>query len=470
MAIQINNKYIKNIIIGAVAMTILGSTAACGSTESIATDVVQAAEPSISQAAVVSAEAYVVPVNTANLSFEVGGRLVALNVEEGQSVEAGDLLAEVDNRSQEIDLLEAEISLANMEASLIEAQASLSQAQAQLAELKSGATPEEIAQSEASLAKAEATLADLLAGATAEEVAEARAKITTAEANLSQVLAGNRQEDIDAAAATMLQAEADVRLAQADYDRFVYGDPQVAEPYGVALQQATLNYESAKASYDKLIAGPTDEEIAISEAQLNEAQVALQRTLAGPTAEQIAQTQADVAQAEAALAALLADPKDETIAINQASIEAAQASVRKAELNIQSAQAGVDTAALALEKTQLTASFDGIIGNLDLTEGELVQASATAITLGDISKWQIETDDLNEIDVVQVKLGRNVDINIDALPDETFTGTVISVSPQSELKAGDVTYTVVIDIVDGPVEKLRWGMTAFVDIDANPDL
>ncbi|MCB0156101.1 MAG: RND transporter, partial [Anaerolineae bacterium] len=84
--------------------------------------------------------------------------------------------------------------------------------------------------------------------------------------------------------------------------------------------------------------------------------------------------------------------------------------------------------------------------------------------------WQIETDDLTEIDVVRVEVGRTVSISVDALPDVEFEGEVVRIKPQSETKAGDVTYTVLIDITKGPVEKLKWGMTTFVDIDADPNL
>ena len=87
-----------------------------------------------------------------------------------------------------------------------------------------------------------------------------------------------------------------------------------------------------------------------------------------------------------------------------------------------------------------------------------------AITMGDFSKWQIETDDLTEIDVVNVKAGRSVNVKVDALPDEKFEGKVVRVNPRSETKAGDVTYTVLLDITSGDSSKLMWGMTTFVDI------
>jgi multidrug efflux pump subunit AcrA (membrane-fusion protein) len=90
--------------------------------------------------------------------------------------------------------------------------------------------------------------------------------------------------------------------------------------------------------------------------------------------------------------------------------------------------------------------------------------------VGDSSRWQIETDDLTEIDVVQVTEGATVLISIDALPGEEFEGKVVRITPKAETKAGDQTYTILIDITKGDTSPLRWGMTSFVDIEVGPEL
>jgi HlyD family secretion protein len=396
----------------------------------------------VQQPNVVSAEAFVVPLKQADLAFEVGGRVAAVYVEEGDPITKDQLLAELENSSQQ--------------ASLIQAQASLAQAQATLADAKAGATPEQIKQAEASLAEAEARLAEVVAGPTPEDIAQAEAAVETARAQLAQVLAGFRDEDIQSAAARLLQAEANVREAQADYDAFVYGDPDRLGPYGLALEQATNNYESAKSEYDKLVNGSTAEEIGVARARLNEAQAALAKAQAGATAEQIAQSQAAVVRTEGSLAELQAGPTQEKIAVAQA--------------GVQNAEAGISLAEVELSKTQLKAPFDGTVGLLNIDEGEMVGSGTTMMSVSDSSRWQIETDDLTEIDVVQVEPGAKATISVDALPGQEFEGEVVRVTPKSETKAGDVTYTVLIDITQGDTSKLRWGMTTFVDIEVGPEL
>lgn len=439
-------------LIGMILLVLIVSACGFGGEEPEPTPVIEA----VQQPNTVSAEAFVVPVREADLSFEIGGRVVAVPVKEGDEVKEGALLAQLDDSSQQAALAEAQANLAN-------AEASLAQAEASLADVKVGATREQLAQAEAELARAEAVLAEFVVGPTNEDIAQAEAAVETARASLANTLAGSRQEEVDAAAARLLQSEADVRLAQADYDENVFGEPDRAEPFGIALQQATLDYEAAQADYDRLVNGPTQEQIAISRAQLYEAQAALNKVQAGSTPERIAQAQADAARAEAALAELEAGATDEEIVIAEAGVKAAEAGIGVAE-------AGVNTAETELGKTKIEAPFDGVIGSLDIEVGEIVQGGATTVSIGDTSIWQIETDDLTEIDVVRVKPGRKVTISVDALPDAEYEGEVVRIQPKSETKAGDVTYTVLIDITKGDMTKLQWGMTTFVDIEAGPDL
>jgi multidrug resistance efflux pump len=446
---------LKFIALTVTLILMMGVTTACGGAATPTVEPVDEAQAA-EQDPVVSAEAFVVPVKKSDLSFEIGGRVATIKVEEGAKVAKGDVLAQLDQTTYQT-------SVASAQAALSEAEANLAQAQADLADTQSSATPEKVAQAQAALDKAQAALAEQIAGPTEESINVAKAEVNVAQASLNEVLAGTRDEDLQAASAKLLQAEADVRLAQADYDKFVYGDPKVAEPYGVALQKATLTYNAAQADYNKLVSGATGEAIAVARAGVAKAQAALAEAMVGSTPEQIAQAQADVSSAEAALAELNAGATVEKIAVAEAGVKIAEAGIEKAKAGITSAQA-------ELAKTELIAPFSGTIGNLNIDEGEIVQPGTEAISLGDNSSWQIETDDLTEIDVVNVQAGANVKISVDALPGEEFEGKVVRVTPQAETKAGDQTYTVLIDITNGDVSKLRWGMTTFVDIEIGPEL
>jgi HlyD family secretion protein len=397
--------------------------------------------PAVEPAQVVVAEGIVVPVQYTDLSFQVGGRVIAIEVEEGEAVTAGQLLAQLDDSIYQDGVEEAE--------------AGLSQAQANLNNVLAPPTPAQIDQAQAVLDGAQAALAQIVAGPTEQDIAVAKAQVAQAQAQLNKVLAGTRDEDLQAASAQMLQAEADVRIAQANYDKNVYGNPQVAEPYGIALEKATLAYDTAKAEYDKLVNGATNQDIAIARAGVQVAEASLAKVLAGATPDQIAQAMANVANARAALARLRAGATDEQIAVAQAAVGAAQKRVKLAQTQ--------------LAQTRLAAPFDGVVGAREVDVGQTVAPGAPAFSLGNTSRWQIETDNLTQIDIVRVHEGSDVTIKVDALPDDKFSGRVVRITPKSQTKAGDVTYKVLIDILSGDTTRLRWGMTSFVYIQVNPE-
>lgn len=156
---------------------------------------------------------------SADLGFQVSGRIAAVAVEEGAHVGAGDVLARLD--ATELDAVRAA------------AAAQAAGARAQLAELERGARPEERTQARAALDAAEQRLEDArremertrrleAGGAVSREALEKattafevmRAQAVQAREQLELVTAGPRRERIDAARAQVTAAEA--ALEQAD--------------------------------------------------------------------------------------------------------------------------------------------------------------------------------------------------------------------------------------------------------------
>jgi len=399
---------------------------------------------------VVSAEGFVVPDQKAELSFPVGGQVVEIPVAEGDSMATEQVLVRLDSTDQEKAVEQAEAGVTQAEAALTSARAALDQALA-------GPTEEAIAQAEAAVPTAKAQLAQAKTGPTEETIAQAEAAVNTAQARLDQLLADARAEDIEAAAADMLSAQASLRQAQAAYDEIAWAGDVGETPQAIALEQATLAYQAARARYERVLNGATLEEIAVTQAGIEEAKAALEVVKAGPTDEAIAVAEAGVAEAEAALATVRAGATDEEIAI-------AQAGVAEAEAGLTSAQAALAMAQAALDDYQLRAPFAGSVAQVSVEEGEFVSPGVPIVSLRDSSDWYVETDDLTEIDVVQVAVGQPVKVTIDAIPDREFNGVVTDIAPRSEIKRGDVTYTVTIQLLDAEDAPLRWGLTAFVDI------
>jgi len=162
-----------------------------------------------------------VDIRTVNMSFRVGGRLAALNVDEGDTITAGQTLGTLDK--------------APYENALLQARAGVSVAQAQYELMQAGYRDEEVAQAAAAVKQAQAaydyaqnfykrqqglwgsralSANDLENARSARD--QAQATLKSAQDKLSQYRSGNRPQDIAQAKASLEQAQA--QLAQAELD------------------------------------------------------------------------------------------------------------------------------------------------------------------------------------------------------------------------------------------------------------
>ncbi len=83
------------------------------------------------------------------------------------------------------------------------------------------------------------------------------------------------------------------------------------------------------------------------------------------------------------------------------------------------------------------------------------------MVIADDADWVVETVDLTEIEVIDIQVGQAATVELDALPDLLLSGEVESIKDLAEEKRGDVTYTVVLKLLETD-PRLRWGMTTLV--------
>jgi len=141
------------------------------------------------------------------------------------------------------------------------------------------------------------------------------------------------------------------------------------------------------------------------------------------------------------------DPKD---------IVTAQKRLDNAEASLAAAQAYYDD-------LEVRAPFDGTVSELYVNDSEWIAPGQPALLIADLEHLRVETTDLSEIDVARIEVDDTAIITFDALPETTVTGTIVRISPKAAPGSG-VNYTVVIELQEIP-EALRWGMTAFVEIE-----
>lgn len=380
-------------------------------------------------------DAVVVPVRYAALSLATSGIVAQVMVNEGDPVEAGQVIAQLENERQVIAIAQAE--------------ARVRAAQARISEIRAGSRLEELQAAQAAVDIAVANLANLQEGSRPQDIAAAESALAAAQAAYQRVLDGADDAQIIAAEVNLANAEAALRQAQSAYDQVSWRNDVAALPQAAELERATNNLQAAQANYDDVVSGANESDIAAARAEVQRAQAALDTARNPATAGQIAAAEAQVRQAEAQLALLQAGARPETL-------DAAQADLTEAQTALMQQQ-------VALQDTQLTAPFAGTIASLNLEVGEQALAGTPVVQLADLSQWHIETDDLTEINVVFVQEGNRVRINIDALPELEMEGTVLRIRPLGENKQGDITYTATI-VPDESDDRLRWNMTASVMI------
>jgi multidrug resistance efflux pump len=135
--------------------------------------------------------------------------------------------------------------------------------------------------------------------------------------------------------------------------------------------------------------------------------------------------------------------------------------VASAEARVKAANAALESAKATLDNLELEATIDGTVAEFDLILGQQVSAGQPIMKIADFSQMYADTDDLTEIEVVDVSAGQKVVVIPDAIPDLELSGTVEKISSVFEEKRGDITYTarILIDKID---PRLRWGMTVVI--------
>ena len=144
----------------------------------------------------------------------------------------------------------------------------------------------------------------------------------------------------------------------------------------------------------------------------------------------------------------------------------AKTQVNAAKAQIAQSEAALKVAETNLRYTRILSPVDGIVVSRNVDVGQTVAASFQTPTLftiaQDLTKMQIDTN-VDEADIVNIKVGYDVEFTVDAYPELTFKGKVSQIRIAPINVQNVVTYDVVVR-VDNPDLKLNPGMTANVSI------
>ncbi len=338
---------------------------------------------------------------TINIASELGGRVSAVRVTEGDPISAGQTLIQLSDTVLQAQLKQAKANLAAMQA-----QQAAAQANDDL--LKAGAQPNQIAAAD-------------------QAVQAAAAGVVGAQAQLGEVKTGANVADIATAQAAVAQAQAQLKVARDTHDQtmkcYTYAKPDGSkdsvcpllgtqeEQARAALNAAQQAYDAAMAHLDQLKHGAT----------VNELNAARARVMAAQAQQGIAQAQLDQLKSGA---------RSEQLTAAKAQVDAAQAQVN-------AAQAALDLLQVQIDQLTLTAPADGVVLARAIQPGEVVIPGATLLTIGQLASLSI-TVYLPEDQYGQIKLGQTAQVSVDSFPGQTFTAKVTHIADQAEFTPRNV--------------------------------
>jgi len=156
----------------------------------------------------------------------------------------------------------------------------------------------------------------------------------------------------------------------------------------------------------------------------------------------------------------------------QLDLENARAGYESAQEGVRQGTALLQQAETDLSHTTIVSPIDGKVVQLNAHEGEVVvtgtmnnPASVIAV-IADLSEILAESD-VNETDVVALRLGMPAKVHVDAVTDKEYTGKVAEIgsSATARQSAGaGIRYFKVKVAIENPDDRLRPGMTSQVTI------
>lgn len=344
----------------------------------------------------------------ANLSFRIPGRLVERQVDEGDPVEKGMVLARLD---QEQLLRQRD-----------RARAALAVAESQLPQLL--------------------TTIQYQGETTSAQIEQRRAELNQAEARLRDLLAGARSLEIEQAKGVVERARTEYEWAKGDWERaqVLYKNEDIS----------TAQSDQIKTRFQSSLAA------------LKQAEAQLGLVMEGPRREIIVAARAEVERARAGLRSaesnrLEVRRRQQEIETRRAEIDRARADLALVETQLQDAEAKSPMAGVVLVKAAEV--------------GEILAAGTPVVTVGDIDHPWLRGY-VGEQDLGRVKLGAKVKVTTDSFPGKIYWGRVSFIASEAEFTPKQIqtpeeriklVYRIKIDIAN-PERELKLNMPADAEV------
>ncbi len=132
------------------------------------------------------------------------------------------------------------------------------------------------------------------------------------------------------------------------------------------------------------------------------------------------------------------------------------------EKDVHAAEAGLRNAETNFNQRFILAQFDGTVTSLTAVEGYYVTRGSAALRLDDKSRIFIPIS-IPELDISTIENGTAVNITLDAISGETFSGHLYTIADASTVSGNTTAFSAMVQ-VDDPDDRMLAGMTAEISI------
>lgn len=252
--------------------------------------------------------------------------------------------------------------------------------------------------------------------------------------------------------------------------------------FQIQVEQSEANLAAAKAKLDSLKAGNRPQQVAQSEASVEQALANLENVRKNyQRAEDLFHTGAvSEQQKDNALTALQVAQSQYRATIQGRSLVsegATEQDIRYAEAQVAQAVAALKSAELQLNNSVITAPISGVVAKKNVDEGENIAVGQPIISITNPADSWIEAN-IEETAIGKVQIGQVVKFKIDAYPGKEFRGEVTEVGTAtgsqfallpSDNASGNFTKVtqrlpVKIKVTDAVNAVMKPGMSAVIDI------
>lgn len=357
----------------------------------------------------------------ASFGFETNGQVTHVYVKVGDEVEAGRVLAQLDNNLAQMEYVEA---------------------QQDLEELYSAASIATVQKEIATAQDSEFYAREWLEYLLSPDVIEAEENLAIAEQRLAEARAEASANPSNAATQAVKEKEQAVaylkdKLTQA---QAYYETTYLPETFGV---------------YENVGSRRHPKEVLVTEIDLLTGEEVPE--IDEPSAADITTARNNYAQAQ------------ETVREGELYLEALSTGVipdggtGEKLTTLYEAQVALESAQSALESTQLVAPVSGTITSLDLSIGEQVDTSAV-ITISQLNQPYTLEVYLDETDWDKAQVGNQVNVTFDLLPEQTYPGTVTLIYPELSESFESSLVHLVVQLDQSLSQDLPAGTGATVDV------